>query len=208
MKRNYVKQRGADKVSKKILMVAGPNGAGKTTMTLELISDRTMVDEFINADEIAKGLAPLHPESKALEASKLMIRRLKELLEINKSFAFETTAAGTNYVKHLKEAKARGYEVNLTFLWLASPEEAVKRVAQRVKQGGHDIPEETVKRRYYLGLKNLLIHYLPIADIANIMNNSSEEAKRRLIASKNKNGYLNIIDTKIWQQMEKVADER
>lgn len=193
---------------KKILMIAGPNGAGKTTLTLELITDREMLYEFINADEIAKGLAPLHPESKALEASKLMIKRLKELLELNKNFAFETTASGTNYIKHLEEAKARGYEVNLTFLWLSSPEEAVKRVAQRVKQGGHHIPEETVKRRYHSGLKNLLAYYLPLADTANIMDNSSEATSKRLIASKNKKGSLEIIDKSLWQQLEKTAYER
>lgn len=97
--------------SQRILMIAGPNGAGKTTMTLELIRSCALFYEFINADEIARGLAPKHPESMALTASKLMIKRLKELLDDNKSFAFETTASGTNYVKHLKEAKAKGYEI-------------------------------------------------------------------------------------------------
>src|SRR5438105_5656683 len=115
-------------MSKKILMIAGPNGAGKTTMTLELIRGCSMLYEFINADEIARGLAPLHPESMALTASKLMIKRLKELLEASKSFAFETTASGTNYVKHLKDAKSKGYEISLTFLWLTSPAQAIERV--------------------------------------------------------------------------------
>ena len=124
-------------MSKKILMIAGPNGAGKTTMTLELVRSCSMLYEFINADEIARGLAPKHPESMALTASKLMIKRLKELLDADQSFAFETTASGTNYVKHLKSAKTRGYQISLTFLWLSKPEEAIKRVAQRVKQGGH-----------------------------------------------------------------------
>lgn len=186
-------------------MIAGPNGAGKTTLTLELIADRSVLYEFINADEIAKGLAPLHPESKALEASKLMIKRLKELLKTNKSFTFETTASGTNYVKYLKEAKANGYDVHLTFLWLGSPEEAIKRVAQRVKQGGHYVPEEVVKRRYYLGLKNLLKHYLPLAHSAKIMDNSSEESEKRLIAKKNKNGSLDILNKNVWERLEQVA---
>src|SRR5580692_4024321 len=128
-------------MSKKILMIAGPNGAGKTTMTLELITDQTMLYEFINADEIARGLAPLHPESMSLTASKLMLKRLKELLDANKTFAFETTGAGTNYIKHLGEAQAKGYEVHLMFLWLSSPDLAVKRVAKRVEQGGHHILE-------------------------------------------------------------------
>lgn len=189
-------------------MIAGPNGAGKTTLALELIHDGDMLYEYINADEIAKGLAPMHPESKGLEASKLMIKRLKELLEGNKSFAFETTGAGTNYRKHIEEGQAKGYEVHLTFLWLASPEQAVKRVVQRVKQGGHDVPEETVRRRYHLGLKNLLTCYLPLVNTAKIMDNSSEESVKRLIAMKNKNGFLDILNHDIWDQLERVAYDR
>src|SRR3989344_5945577 len=195
-------------MSKKILMIAGPNGAGKTTMTLELIKSCSMLYEFINADEIAKGLAPKHPESMALTASTLMIKRLKELLDAEKSFAFETTASGTNYVRHLKSAKAKGYEVSLTFLWLSKPEEAVKRVAQRVKQGGHNVPEEAVIRRYYLGIKNLIQHYLPLVDKALIMDNSSEESSKRLIARKNRNNPLDVIDGAIWKKIEEIANEQ
>ncbi len=189
-------------------MIAGPNGAGKTTMTLELITGQKMLYEFINADEIARGLAPLHPESVALTASKLMLNRLKELLEANKSFAFETTGSGTNYLKHLKSAKSKGYEVNLTFLWLLSPKQAVKRVMQRVQQGGHHVPEEAVVRRYYSGLKNLLTYYLPLADRALIMDNSSEDSLKRLIARKKRNTPLEILDKGIWEEIEKAAYER
>lgn len=195
-------------MSKKILMIAGPNGAGKTTMTFELMKDCEMLYEFINADEIARGLAPLHPESKALAASKLMIKRLKELLDGNKSFAFETTASGTNYREHLKMAKTHGYEIALTFLWLASPEQAIERVAERVRQGGHDIPKETIIRRYYAGVRNLLKVYLPLADSANIMDNSSEKSSKRLIARKNKNGVLDVLDEAIWEKLEETAYER
>ncbi len=188
-------------------MIAGPNGAGKTTMALELIATRTMFYEFINSDEIARGLAPLHPESMALTASKLMLKRLKGLLETNKSFAFETTASGLNYVKHLKAAKSKGYEVGLAFLWLSSPQQALKRVFQRVKQGGHHVPEEAIVRRYYAGLNNFLIHYLPLADSALIMDNSSEESTKRLIARKNKNSSLEILDKVIWKRIEKAVHE-
>ena len=194
-------------MSKKILMIAGPNGAGKTTMTLELIRSCSMLYEFINADEIARGLAPKHPESMALTASKLMINRLKELLDADKSFAFETTASGTNYLKHLRLAKAKGYEISLTFLWLSRPEEAVSRVAQRVKQGGHHVPEDSVIRRYYSGIKNLVLHYLPLADEAFIFDNSSEESAKRLIARKNKSSRIDIIDGTIWKKIEEIASE-
>ena len=194
-------------MSKKILMIAGPNGAGKTTMTLQLIRNCTMLYEFINADEIARGLGPKHPESMALTASKLMIKRLKALLEAEKSFAFETTASGTNYVKHLKSAQARGYEIDLTFLWLSRPEEAVKRVAQRVKQGGHHVVESTIVKRYYLGIKNIFNHYLPLVDNALIMDNSSEHSEERVIARKNKGNSLDIVDREIWKKMEGIAYE-
>ena len=192
---------------KKILMIAGPNGAGKTTMALELIAEGSVLYEFINADEIAKGLAPLHPESMALTASKLMINRLKNLLDIDKSFAFETTASGINYIKHLELAKSKKYEINLTFLWLMNPEEAVRRVAQRVKQGGHHVSEETIVRRYYAGLKNLVKYYLPLADRAHILDNSSEESTKRIIAQKNANGSIDILDRAIWEKIEKVTHE-
>jgi predicted ABC-type ATPase len=188
-------------------MIAGPNGAGKTTMTLELIQSCSMLYEFINADEIARGLAPRHPESMALAASKLMIQRLKELLGANQSFAFETTASGTNYVKHLKSAKAKGYEISLTFLWLSNPEEAVRRVAQRVKQGGHHVPEDSIIRRYYSGIKNLLLHYLPLVDEAFILDNSSEDSSKRLIARKNKGKHIDIIDSTTWKKIKEIANE-
>ena len=113
-----------------------------------------------------------------------------------------------NYIKHLKEAKRRGYEVALIFLWLVSPAEAVKRVAQRRVQGGHHIPEQTIIRRYYAGIQNLLKWYLPLATTAYIMNNSSEHSLKRLIARKNKNGSMEIFDKKTWEELEKTADDR
>ena len=166
-------------MSKHVLMIAGPNGAGKTTMSLDLItSTQPILYEYINADEIAKAIAPLHPETVALTASKMMIHRLQELLQNNKSFAFETTAAGTNYAKHLRTAKSQGYEVCLTFLWLDSHEQAIQRVVQRVKQGGHHIPKDVVQRRYYSGIRNLVNHYLPLSDRAVIINNSSSRKSK------------------------------
>ncbi len=194
-------------MSKKILMVAGPNGAGKTTLVQRLIINSSMLYEFINADDIAKSLAPLHPESMALTASKLMINRLKELLDANKSFAFETTASGMNYLRHLRLAQSKGYEINLTYLWLANPEQAVKRVAQRVKQGGHYVPEQVIFRRYHLGLKNLIKYYIPLADRVLIMDNSSEESVERIVARKNGDNSLEVLDKDIWREMEEIADE-
>lgn len=144
-----------------------------------------------------------------LNASKLMIKRLKELLYAGKSFSFETTAAGTNYIKHLKLAKNEGYQVNLTFLWLSKPEEAVKRVVQRVKQGGHHVPEDSIVRRYYAGIKNLVFHYLPLADEALVIDNSIEaKVSKKVIVRKDRNRPIEIVDKDIWRRMERIANER
>lgn len=188
---------------KRIFMIAGPNGAGKTTTAMSFISSE-LIDEFLNADEIARGLAPLHPESMALTASKLMLNRLKELLDANRSFAFETTGAGTNYIKHLKEAQSNGYEVHLMFLWLPSADLAVKRVAKRVEQGGHHIPEDTIRRRYYTGIKNLIIHYLPLVNRALILDNSIAGATK-IIAKKDIDDSLKIDELIIWKEIQEVA---
>jgi predicted ABC-type ATPase len=194
-------------MTKKIIMIAGPNGAGKTTTAISLITSCEMFYEFINADEIARGLAPMHPESMALTASKLMVKRLKELLEANKSFAFETTASGTNYIKHLKEAKTKGYEVHLMFLWLSSPDLAVKRVAHRVEHRGHHIPEDIIRRRYYSGLKNLIRHYLPLSNSAVVLDNSIA-GLNKVIATKHLHNGISIEEANIWKEIEEVVDAK
>ena len=187
-------------IDRRIFMIAGPNGAGKTTLAFSLIPDLLKIYEFINADEIARGLAPMQPESVSLAASKLMIKRLRELLAANKSIAFETTASGTNYLKHLQEAQRRQYQFNLLFLWISSEDLAVQRVQQRIAQGGHSVPEETIRRRYHLGLKNVCKYYLPIADSALIVDNSVAGTKR-IIAEK-KNNQVKILSPEIWNTIE------
>lgn len=191
-------------MDKKIFMIAGPNGSGKTTNAKAAISSLLDIYEFINADEIAKGLAPLHPEKVTLIASKLMVNRLKVLLHEQRNIAFETTAAGINYVKYLTEAKKNGYKVNLLYLWLSSPELAVKRVAKRVEQGGHNIPEDVIRRRYSAGIKNLLKHYLSIADFAVLLDNSSDA--QREIAIKDLNGKYHIKNEEVWKEMQVIAN--
>lgn len=190
-------------MTKRIFMFAGPNGAGKTTTAMSFISSG-MVDEFLNADEIAKGLAPLHPESMALLAGKLMLKRLDEFFNANKNFAFETTGSGINYIKYLKAAQAKGYEVHLMFLWLPSPDLAVKRVAKRVEQGGHNIPEDVIRRRYYSGIKNLVTHYLPLVDQALILDNSLA-GSTKIIARKQIRDDLKVEELMIWKEMQEVV---
>lgn len=187
-------------------MISGPNGAGKTTTAMSFISGE-MIDEFINADEIARGLAPLHPESMSLMASKLLLNRLKELLKAKKNFAFETTGAGANYIKYLKQAQEVGYEIYLLFLWLPSADLAIERVANRVKQGGHNIPDDTIRRRYLAGLKNLIKLYLPLANRALILDNSIAGAEK-IIARKHIDHDLKIEEPNIWKEIQEVANAK
>ena len=187
-------------------MIAGPNGSGKTTTALSLLPDLVSVYEFINADEIARGLAPLHPENVALTASKLMITRLRDLLKAKKSFAFETTGAGKNYIKHLQQAKSDGYEINLMYLWLSDEDLAVKRVAQRVAQGGHHIPESDIRRRYKQGIKYIIKYYLSLADNALLIDNSDVDFQK-IIARKNAKEELKIENMKTWECMHRLSND-
>lgn len=143
-------------MKKTIFIIAGPNGAGKTTFALSSLKTVFAITDFVNADEIAKGLSPLNPESVALSAGKIMLNRVDDLLKNNKSFAIETTLAGKNYVKFIKSAKLKGYKIFIIFLWLDSYKTAIKRVAERVKKGGHNVADNVIKNRYKNGLCNLV----------------------------------------------------
>ena len=190
-------------MSKRILMIAGPNGAGKTT-TFSRQMKTKQIYEFINADEIAQAIAPQHPESVSLQASKLMIKRLRELLSEGKNFAFETTGAALTYRNYLKQAQENGYLVTCVYLRLLNPEQAIDRVLQRVKQGGHHVPSETIRSRFYSGLKNFLKEYLVIADYAMVLDNSSEK-RNEIIAIKDLKDGLQILNVDIWQEMERLT---
>ena len=135
----------------KCYIIAGPNGAGKTTFAENYLPVEAECLNFINADLIARGIAPFNPESVALEAGKLFLKRLNQLVAAEKSFAIETTLSGLNYISSMKLWKQKGYEIILYFLKLPSERMAVKRVQLRVAQGGHNVPEDVVKRRYHRG---------------------------------------------------------
>jgi predicted ABC-type ATPase len=192
----------------KLLMIAGPNGAGKTTAAKALLLDPGRpYKDFLNADHIAHSLSPLHPEAVTVQAGKLMIERFMTYLDQQTSFAFETTASGILYAKHLKKAKERGYELNLVYLWLDSPKQAIERVAWRVVQGGHSIPEEDIQRRYYRGLRNILNLYLPLSDTAIFLDNSTEESGiRKTIALKETDHPLEIKDEEAWKTIQEAAN--
>jgi len=131
----------------KVIVIAGPNGAGKTTFAREFLPREADCPVFINADLIAAGLAPFAPESAALHAGRVMLAEMARHFAARDSFAFESTLAGRSYTSHIREWQAAGYRVKLIFLQLDSPETAIARVAQRVRQGGHDIPQATIRRR-------------------------------------------------------------
>ena len=128
--------------------------------------------EFVNADEIARGLSPFNPESVAIEAGKLMLQRIKDLLARDESFSIETTLATRSYVNLVRKAQDRGYSVSLLYFWLDSPELAMRRVAERVSKGGHDIPKQTIRRRYVAGIKNLFLLFMPVVNFWAIYDNS------------------------------------
>lgn len=154
-----------------LYIIAGCNGAGKTTASYSVLPYLLECREFVNADEIAKGLSPFNPESVAIEAGKLMLQRIELLLNQRKTFAIETTLATRSYASLVKRAHERGFIVVLLFFWLPSPEMAVARVAKRVSEGGHNIPTETIHRRYWLGLQNFFNIFTSIVDSWSFFDN-------------------------------------
>ena len=159
---------------KRLYVIAGCDGAGKTTASYTVLPEILNCNEFVNADEIAKGLSPFQPENVSIEAGKLMLTRINTLLEAEEHFAFETTLSTRSYTSLLKRAQQRGYKVILLFFWLHSPELAISRVAHRVKEGGHAIPEDVIRRRYERGLSNLYNLYLPVVDTWMLIDNSGD----------------------------------
>ena len=189
----------------KLYIIAGCNGAGKTTASFTILPEILGCKEFINADEIAKGLSPFQPESVAMQAGRIMLARMDELLQKGEIFAFETTLATKSYKQKIEWAQANGYEVTLLFFWLDSPNIAKKRVAQRVAEGGHNIPLETIERRYYNGIANLFTIYIDMVDICYIFDNS--EGRKELIAQKERHKDIVIYNNDKFNLM-KNNDER
>lgn len=155
-----------------LYIISGCNGAGKTTASYTILPDMLGCKEFINADEIAKGLSPFQPEKVSIDAGRIMINRMEELLKQETDFAIETTLATKSYVKFIKRAQNRGYFVTLLYFWLNSPELAIKRVEDRVRSGGHNIPKDVIRRRYKAGGQNLFSLYTPISDYWMVVDNS------------------------------------
>ncbi len=161
-------------MTKTCYILAGPNGAGKTTFANEFLPIEAECLNFINADLIAQGLSPFQPDKMAIEACRLMIKQINDCVRKNESFAFETTLSGKGYVKKTKEWKKQGYEIIIYFLKLPSVEFAIERVKLRVAKGGHNVPENDIRRRYIRGWDNFKNLYKPIADSWVIFDTSGD----------------------------------
>jgi predicted ABC-type ATPase len=160
---------------KRIVIIAGPNGAGKTTFARDFLPNEAHCPDFINADLIAAGLSPFKPEAAAIRAGRLMLDEIAARIGRGSSFAFETTLAGLSYARAIPRWQAAGYHVKLLFLTLPSAEMAIMRVAARVAQGGHDVPEHVIRRRYEVGLRNFHHRYKSLADGWILYDNSGDE---------------------------------
>lgn len=159
-------------MNKKIIIIAGPNGAGKTTFAQTFLPNEAKCPRFINADLIAAGLSPFAPEAAAIRAGRLMLEEMTTCANRGESFAFETTLAGKSYLHRFKQWQAAGYRIVLFFLALPNADTAVARVALRVSQGGHHVPEAVVRRRFAAGLRNFETIYRDIADEWAVYDNS------------------------------------
>jgi predicted ABC-type ATPase len=162
------------KKSPRLYIIAGPNGAGKTTFAKEFLPHYADCYEFVNADLIAGGLSPFQPERAAIQAGKIMLEQIHALSKRGVNFGFETTLSGKTFVHLLRDLKKQGYHIHLFFLWIPDVDLALKRIADRVKNGGHTIPENVVRRRFNKGLQNFCRIYRPLLDTWALFDNSTD----------------------------------
>lgn len=180
-----------------LYIISGCNGAGKTTASYAILPEILDCKEFVNADNIAAGISPFNVTAVAMEAGRIMLTRIDELLDRGVDFAIETTLSTRSYKSLVERAKRLDYNVTLLYFWLSSPLVAIERVAIRVAKGGHYIPDETVERRYYRGLKNLFDIYIPICDHWAVVNSMGHPLK--IIAEGNFGSKPNVHNLEIWQ---------
>jgi predicted ABC-type ATPase len=188
--------------SKRLYIIGGCNGAGKTTASFNILPDILHCREYVNADEIARGISPFQPEKVAIEAGRIMLHRIDELLDQGEDFAFETTLSTRSFKGTIERAKAKGYSITLIYFWLESTELAIKRVETRVEEGGHNIPTDTIVRRYYGGLRNLFNLYQNICDLILLYDNSKSNPEllfeksignSEIIYNKDKFGQIQLM---------------
>lgn len=190
----------------RLYIISGCNGAGKTTASYSLLPEMLDCREFVNSDEFAKGLSPFDPSKAAIQASKYMIMKFRYLFKKQEDFAVETTLATRTLLKSVKLAQDAGYTVTLIYFWLNSPELAVERVRARVEAGGHNIPEETIRRRYNVGIYYFFNSYAPICERWILADNS--QAPFRVIAEGSKRDIINIRDEDTYMRIKAIAEDR
>lgn len=190
-----------------LIIIAGSNGAGKSTAAPALLKDALHVDDFVNADVIAQGLCAYQPEKAAIQAGRVMLERIHGLASELANFAFETTLASRTFSTWIPQLKKQGYQFHLIFLWLENVELAVLRVKERVKTGGHSVPEATIKRRYIAGLKNFFNLYSSLADSWQFYDNTNMKQLSH-IASKINNNELFVENEEIWRQLVETFNEK
>jgi predicted ABC-type ATPase len=188
-----------------LYIISGCNGAGKTTASFTVLPEMLGCREFVNADEIARGLSPFQPEKVAVEAGRIMLQRIDELLRKKEDFAIETTLATRSYTQTIKKARESGYNVTLVYFWLASPELAIQRVKNRVAEGGHNIPEDVIRRRYKKGVKNLFELFIPICDYWIVIDNS--QTPYNIVAEGQEDQELKIQNQTIWDKLRTLSHE-
>jgi len=172
----------------RLYIISGPNGSGKTTASYGVLPELLDCQEFVNSDEFAKHLSPFAPESAYITASRLMLKKVQYLFDRREDFCIETTLATRSLLKMARSAQEKGYYVTVLYFWLSSPDIAVQRVAARVKAGGHDIPEETIRRRYTMGLNYLFHYYMQICDKWILADNSNPPFE--IVAEGSKKGLV------------------
>jgi predicted ABC-type ATPase len=189
-----------------VAIIAGPNGSGKSTCGPAILQEYFDFDKLINADIIASGLSAFHPDAVAIQASRIMLQRIRSLRVGQESFAFETTLASRSFSRMIKEMKAEGYQFTLLYLWLNTPELAVSRVAERVILGGHSVPEDVIRRRYRTSICNFFDLYQPLADNWYMVDNSERE-NLAFVASGVRSSEPTIYNKDKWERIQRFKNE-
>ena len=189
-----------------LYIISGCNGAGKTTASFTILPEMLNCKEFVNADEIAKGISPFQPESVSFHAGRIMLERIEELISNGVDFAFETTLTTLSYLNTIKLAKEKGYSVSLLFFWLNDVNLAIERVKTRVIEGGHNIPEDVIKRRYLRGIHNLSSKFISLCDFWIIIDNSSESFN--FVAEGQGLFDIMIHNDQVWKRIQNQNNEK
>ncbi len=190
--------------SPSVYIIAGPNGAGKTTFAKKFLPNYAKCYEFVNADLIAGGLSPFASDAVSIQAGRLMLDRIHKLAQQQKDFAFETTLSGRSYLPFLRDLKNKGYQIHLFYLWIHNVDLALERIADRVRRGGHNVPDDVVRRRFHKSLRNFFNLYQPVSDLWMIFDNLTDAPQ--LIAAKT-SGKLTVKNQGMFAALSKSAEE-